>query len=403
MAAILLVGGCGGSGAASSVDAADTETAAEPTRPTVEPVEPTAEPAEPTPTSEPEPAEPTPEPEPAEPTPEPATPTPEAADPDLPEWASGETVTVGSDTGPLELPVELAPFCESSRSFFIAARGLDFVDPTQFGAAQQLFSALAVLAPIAIETAPSPEFAVEPTAARDQLGVLIPALEEIGYDASRLAELPDADTVVDALTGFAETRGSLQSFLIQACGADAAVLDEQARGAAATAAEATGETIEPAEPAPPVEAVAGTPIENDSSTIALSVPVAWTEIEESRLDGQPQIAVSSDLDGFYGLATPGVLVLRGEGGLRDGGFIGRVLSYQAELEAIDCELTDELDYDDGTYRGQERIFDCGTEGLDVRLLGGTNDDESLYAMVLLVNPIAEPGVRQLIVETFLVS
>ncbi len=354
--------------------------------------EPTAPPATATPA-------PVPTEAPTDPTPS-EVPEEDTDDADLPEWASGETITVDTDTGPLELPVELAPFCESSRSFYVAARGLNYVEPDQSGTAQQLFAALAALSPSTIETAPSADFAAQPIAARDYLAILIPAFEQVGYDTSQVAGLPDAQAVFDALEGFGETRESLQAFLVQTCGADVGVLYDQASGAADAAAAAAGETIEPAEP---VEPVAGSVIENDDSTITLSVPLDWTETVEYTADGHPQLAASSDLDGFLALTTPGVLVLRGKGGLRDGGFTGQVLTFQADLEAIGCELTEQLDYDDGTYRGQERILDCGADGLDVRLFGGTTSDESLYAMVLLVNPVAEPGVRQLIVESFLVS
>jgi len=318
----------------------------------------------------------------------------------LPAWASGEMVTVGTDTGPIEMPVELAPFCESSRSFYLAAKALTYVGGAQAGTAQQLFAALAALAPMTIETAPSEDFATEPTAARDHLAVLIPAFEQIGYDGGRLQELPDPQSVLDTLEDFAETRDSLLGFLVQACGADEGVLDQQARGAATAAGAAVGEVIEPDEQ---VEAAAGVPITNDDSTIAVSVPADWAETEQSTDGGHRTLVASSDIDTFYGLATPGVLVLRGEGGFRDGGFVGRVLEFQADLEEVGCVLIDERDYDDGTYGGQERIFECGSEGLDVRLLGGATADESLYAMVLLVNSIDEPGIRQLIVNTFQVT
>ena len=163
----------------------------------------------------------------------------------LPEWVSGETVTVETDTGPLDLPVELAPFCESSRSFYIAAKGLDFVSDGQAATAQQLLAALAVLAPLTIETAPSEEFATEPTAALNQLAVIIPAFEEIEYDASRISSLSDPQSTFDALQGFSETRESLRMFLTEACGADGDVLDEQSQDAVAVAVEAAGEVIEP--------------------------------------------------------------------------------------------------------------------------------------------------------------
>jgi hypothetical protein len=328
---------------------------------------------------------------------------PPATDPpvsELPEWASGATVTVDTDTGPLELPVEVVPFCESSRSFYIAANGLDFVREEQVGTVQQLFAALATLLPLTIETAPSEELTAEPTAAQNQLAVIIPAFDQIGYDGTRTAELSDPESVFDAVQGFAETRTGLRSFLVQACGADEDVLDEQSREAVEMAAAAVGESVQPEEP---VEPVAGSPLTNAGETITVAVPTDWTAIDESVSDGRDQLVAASDIDAFSELAAPGVLVLRGEGGFRDGGFVGRVLEFQADLEAIGCALVDEGDYDDGVYLGQERVFDCGTEGLDVRLLGGTNADESLYAMVFMVYPSDEPGVRQLIVDTFQVA
>jgi hypothetical protein len=151
-------------------------------------------------------------------------------------------VSVQADTGPLELPVELAPFCESSRSFYIAANGLGFVREEQVGTLRQLFASLAALVPATIETAPSEEFAVEPTAASDQLTVIIAAFEEIGYDTSRIAELSEPESMLGAIRAFTDTRSSLRSFLVQACGADEDVLDEQSVDAVAEAAAAAGET-----------------------------------------------------------------------------------------------------------------------------------------------------------------
>lgn len=257
-----------------------------------------------------------------------------------------------------------------------------------------------MLVPLTIETAPSEEFASEPKAAQGQLAVLIPAFEEIGYDGARIAELSSPELVIGALQEFTGSLESLRSFLFEACGADGDVLDEQSQDAAAIAAEAAGETIEPVAP---VDAVAGSPITNAASTIMLSVPADWTETEEPVESGRDQIVVSSDIDTFDGLVTPGVLVLRGEGGFRDGGYFGRLLEFEADLEEVGCVLVDDRDYDDGTYRGQERMYECGAEGLDVRLLGGTTADESLYAMVFLVHPSDELGIRQLIVETFQVA
>jgi len=139
----------------------------------------------------------------------------------------------GADTGPLEMPVELAPFCESSRSFYLAAKAIDYVTEGQVGTVEQLFAAHAALVPGVIDTAPSPEFAAEPTAARDQLAIQIPAFEEAEYDATALGELPGAQSVLTALKDFGETRDSLRDFLVQACGADEEVLDQQAQGATA--------------------------------------------------------------------------------------------------------------------------------------------------------------------------
>jgi hypothetical protein len=327
-------------------------------------------------------------------------PTTDAIEPNLPDWASGEMVIVESDTGPRELPVELVPFCESSRSFYLAAKGLDYVEIGQTGTAQQLFAALVALVPSTIESAPSDDLAAQPMAARDQLVVLVPALEQIGYDDGRIEELPDPRAVLDNLAAFAETRDSLEDFLVEVCGADEDVLADQASGATSAAAAAAGETTEPDAP---VEAVDGVAITNASSTIELSVPPDWTEIVDGLENGRQTLSASADLEGFFDLAAPGVVVLRGEGGFRDGGFVGRVLETQSLLEDAGCVLVDERFYFDNTYTGDERIFDCGNDGLDVRIFGGINEDESLYAMVVLVQPIDEPGIRQLILETFLVS
>lgn len=387
-AMIGLLGACGG-GSGSSDDAESGSSDAATTVAVTDP--PSTDPD----TNDPETTDP--------PTTEPPTtdgPATDPEDPGLPEWASGEMVTVGADTGPLELPVELARFCESSRSFYVAAKGLVYVGEEQVGTAQQLFAALDALIPAVIESAPSDDFATEPIAARDQLAVIIPALEQAGYDRAGLQELPDRDLVLDTLEDFGETRDSLQEFLVQACGADVEVLDEQARDAAAAAAEAAGEVVDPVES---VEAATGVAIANDDSTITLSVPVDWTDTDQSTEDGRELLSASADLESFFDLAAPGVLVLRGEGGFRDGGFVGRVLEFEADLLEAGCVATDESDYDDNTYSGQERTYECGTEGLEVRLFGGATADESLYAMVLLVSPTDEPGIRQLIVETFLVA
>ncbi|MEP4649452.1 MAG: hypothetical protein ABJ314_04670, partial [Ilumatobacter sp.] len=340
--AIGLLAACGGSGGEPvATDAADDEAAVETTSPATTP--PTEPPATEPPATEPSTTEP-PATEP--PSTEPAS--------DRPDWASGELATVQTDTGLLELPVELVPFCESSRSFYIAANAVDLVRDGQFGTSQQLFAALAAVIPSVIESAPSDEFAAEPTDAQDQLAVIIPAFEEVGYDNTRASEVSDPDALLEAVRGFTSTRDSLRTFLVDVCGAEGDVLDEQSQGAVEAAAAAAGETIEPAEPAEPVAAAAGTPITNEASNISLSVPVDWTETEESLEDGRQQLVASSDIDTFYGLATPGVLMLRGEGGFRDGGFVGRVLEFQADLEGIGCTVVAETDYDDGVYSGQER-------------------------------------------------
>lgn len=384
--ALALTGGCGGD-AASDTDADGSATSAvdsaapAPTEPaTTEPVV-TGPPATQPPATEPPATEP---------------PTTSGQGDGLPDWASGEIVTVGSDNGPLEMPVELARFCEASRSFYLAAQGLALIGADQAGTARQLFGGLAALSPRTIDTAPSEDFATEPMAARDQLAILVPAFDQIDYDSSRLQELADPQAVLDALADFGETRDALRMFLVEACGADEATLDEQARNITAAAAEAAGEASGPAEP---VAAVAGSPIVNEDGTIDVSVPDEWTEVEASATDGTRQLLASSDIDALFSLSTPGAIMVRGVGGLRDGGFVGQILTTQGDLEEAGCELVDQFGYDEGMLSGQERVFDCGNPELDVRLLGGSTADESLYAFVLLVSPADQPGVRQLIVET----
>ncbi|MFV0308157.1 MAG: hypothetical protein ACK5OX_10495 [Desertimonas sp.] len=328
-ATVGLLGACGGDSA--SIDAVDT-------------TNPTTTAATPTTTEPPDPPDDTVSDETVSDETEPVDTTPvetTIADPDLPDWASGELAIVETDTGPREMPVELVPFCEASRSFCLAAKGLDFIDDGQLGTAQQLFAALGALVPVTIETAPSDEFAREPTAARDQLAVLIPAFEEIGYDDRRLEELSDPEALVDAWTGFAATRDSLNEFLLQACGADEGILIGEAREVTSIAASAAGEAIEPDDPAE--EAVAGVPITNASGTIAVSVPTDWDEVDDGSQEGRDALAASSDLPGFGELATPGVLVVRGEGGFRDGGYTGRALEAQATLEAAGCVMLENRD------------------------------------------------------------
>lgn len=303
---------------------------------------------------------------------------------EFPEGASGETVTVQSETGPLELTVELARSCETARSFYTTANGLNFVRDEQVGTLQQLFAELA-----AMFDPPTGDS----TATPDQLAVMILAFEEIGYDSSRISEVSDPESLFAALEGFQATQSSLRPFLVESCGADEDALDEQAREIVAVAAEAAGEVIEPAEP---VEAVPGTPITNEASTIKLQVPADWTETDEPV--GEYLVA-APDIEAFYAMEAPGVLVLRGKGGFRDGGFVGRVLSFESDLEEEGCVLVDELGYDDGVYVGQERLYACPTEGLDVRLFGGIAADEVLYAMVLVVHPSDELGIRELIATT----
>lgn len=379
-ATVALLAGCGGSDAEPAASGAPTtESDLTTTTPDTEPATTTPAATDPPPTDPP------------------AT---DPADPELPDWASGEMVTVESDTGELVLPVELAAYCETSRSFYVAASALDHVEPEQPGAARELFGALAAIAPLAIDAAPAADFAAGPTLATEQLAVMIPAFESIDYDGSRIAELDDPQAMVDAVGAFGVTRDELLVFLAATCGADADVLDDQAVEAAIIAADAAGETVVPDEP---VEAIPGTAVANTSGSIELAVPPEWTELEESVENGRDQLVVSADIDQFYNLLAPGVLVLRGEGGLRDGGYVGRVLDFQSDLEEIECVQVSEADYDDGLYIGQERIFDCGSEELEYRILGGTTPDETLYALVFLVSPIGQTGLRQLIIDTFQVS
>lgn len=388
-----LLAACGGGQTSIAETAGDTAEASATTAPTVPPtaVPPTEVPA----TAVPEATVP-------EATVPPATvaPIPDPATPELPEWASGELVTVGADTGPLELPVELAAFCESSRSFYVAAHALDFVDVDKVdiddaAAFEQLFGAQSALLPTTIETAPSEEYAAFPIAMSEQLAVIIPAFAQVGYDQSRLGELDDPE-VLEAFTAFVEIQASLDTFLVEECGADRSVLDEQAAGAA----ELVGGS---APTSAPVEAVEGTPIQNQAMTISVSVPTDWIDIQESDESGFDQLIVSSDIEGFFTLSTPGAVVLRGEGGFRDGGYYGRVLEFQALLEDVSCEVVNEGDYDDGVYVGREQLYDCGSASLEVRVFGGATADESLYAVVMLVQPIDQQGIRQLIVNTFEVA
>ncbi len=197
---------------------------------------------------------------------------------------------------------------------------------------------------------------------------------------------------------------SVALLVATSCGPDDSVEVETANSTpTSTAVPSTDPTTtDPVSTDPPTGVV---DIVDDTGIISATVPAEWSDTITSP-DGEfRQLGAAADMDVF--LATfgePGMLILSGDVDDGDAAWRGALdAAVQSAREADGCVVEEELDYDDGIYRGRETLMTCPGTPTIAHFIAGTNGPSDVFFLLGIVRAEDDIAVRDLIVDTFFVD
>jgi hypothetical protein len=298
--------------------------------------------------------------------------------------------SVVTDPPPDTTGVADADFCTAAEDFFLPGRALDFGDVNDPVLLEGAFTVMNVLVFDPIELAPTADDAALFVESQRLLDIATPGLEAAGYDLADPTAIPNNEEVGQALIDFGGLLGEMQLFLVEKCGSDSAELDEIAMVLAVDLAAGTL-------PA----SVTFVEVTNDDLTITVDVPESWADVDGAPDTDVRQLAAAPDVATFLASYTEdGMIVVTGDAPIPDA-WIAALDAFVGSAESSGCTIVSDEPYDDGVYTGTENLLDCGDPADDVRLIGGRDDEGSLFFLLAIVSPADSPEIRDTIVQTFL--
>lgn len=295
---------------------------------------------------------------------------------------------------------DLTEYCSTSEEYYVTVTALNTVDTN--GAAGVLIPLAIQEADAVIDAAPGPEFAGEPTTARDALIALNDLVAPIGYDVE---QLEDRSLLSAPLEGIDQTTAALEEFLPVGCESDLTALAERATALATSLDENVGESA-PASSVPDVDAASGATIDvsDDSGQLFSSVPAEWSDVRGAPNEGIRQLLASTDVDAFLeGYNLPGLYLLSGDAPDADAAWRAAKAGGVAAAEADGCQVQISAPYEDALYTGQEDLLSCPGGDSTLHAIGGANSANDVWFVVLLVLADGDTTTRDLIVDTFTVD
>ena len=292
----------------------------------------------------------------------------------------------------LDLDAVLA-FCGVSERYYVSATALTVYAQTPDGV-RLLLSDTVVLADEAIAAAPRDDMASAPMRAAVALATLRSGFDEVGYDLERLGEATTPG-LAEAFDEFDATYTELALFLSEGCQVDLAPLDAEAQAAAeqADAGSTDGGTE------------ASVQVDDASGQIASLVPAGWSDVDGSPDGDSRQLIAAPSIPTFLTSYTePGIFILSGDAaGLADQAAAGGLEGALGDAVSSGCQIVERLGYDDGLYTGEEVRLTCPGDDTTFFAIGGSNADNDVWFVLLLVTEAGDSTTRQLVVDSFTVD
>jgi hypothetical protein len=238
--------------------------------------------------------------------------------------------------------------------------------------------------PAAIESAPIPTFAERPIRAAELLLPIREFFEAAEYLALLIAQNLTESVQAD-VDEFDEIVASLDAFLTESCGFAEGEADDAARQYADQLAFTFVHSLI-----------------DDSGTITVDVPVEWSDVATSPINGLNAIEAAPDLESYNTLwDADGLFIIADSPAAEE--FDANAIA--ADLApASQCSLIETLDYHDGVYTGRQDVYEqCGgTDGVAVTVVGTDNGNTVSFVVSIQLARGFGPAI-DIILDSFLVE
>ena len=152
-----------------------------------------------------------------------------------------------------------------------------------------------------------------------------------------------------------------------------------------------------------------TEITDDTGTITVEVPTAWSEVDGTEIDLEDgtvlqNVAAAPDLQAFFDSWTSPGLSLS-SAGPEQGSDVGEFMAGIESGASESCTPTPAQDYDDGLYTGLIQVFtDCGGTGAITLGIVAQPEDAAFTALVVIqLLTEADIAVADRVIESFVIT
>lgn len=235
--------------------------------------------------------------------------------------------------------------------------------------------------------------------------VLFDVFESVEFQAERLTT-SDLDVFARASDDLDPALVDLRELIDKPCFRTVVDFDEFAEAASLlgrAAATQISDTLPTVPLDPATGAIESVRIEDNAGETSVDVPTSWTNINPlggRRLTAGPE---GSRFEFDFGVRGVGMFIFSNE--IADAAANAELMSESTVDEMIDrgCEVAAEFDFDNGRYTGREIKLTCVGSQVRSHVIVGTNAEQTISFLVGIARRDSEPGVRDLIADTFVID
>ena len=282
--------------------------------------------------------------------------------------------------------VDIDEFCDASLEYAVRSDATEVVEDGNVIALATLIESSADALVEVIEVAPSEEFTDEPLRLLELIALAIEEFATIDFDDSRIEEL--SDDFFEAAAEIESIEDDLDEFLLTECGIDIADYETDALQYAVGVAVGTQEFVE---------------LSDDTGNIIVEVPIEWADIDGAP-DGSATYLVAAPSFESFGDASGGSGILISSFDSAEVAWED-LISDEARfwVDDVGCSIEDEVPYDDATYLGVEVVLGCPDTTAVTRLIAGTNANQTVSFIIVLIHPEGRVDIRDKVEETVYVD
>ena len=311
-------------------------------------------------------------------------------------------------------------FCGAGERLLAQAAAIEIVGLDDASTARSLFERVEFSTAAVLLNAPDATVLDDLRRVEEARRRVVPELEAIDFDGTRLGEADDGNAVNAALGEFAGVTDEIATVFENRCGTDPARVDDEARAlldvlrSGDPTAPATTAVTPPSpppspqsvpDPADPGVVVDLVGVSDDSGTISIDVPTSWSDVDGAA-DGEfRQLIVAPDITTFFSsYDRPGLFALSTETSPGDGGIAGSggFAGFEETLDRDGCVREDSSAFQ-GDYAGEQAVYRCSDAPVLVHIAGGTNEAEDLFWLVLTVVPDDRPTIWPAMADSLVVD